>query len=1059
VWRSAKRLTPRVFALNLRLENMKVSFWNLIPLRKRRLALWLLGLLVFYAIVGFMILPPIVRSIAVKQLSKQLDRDVSIEKIKINPFALSTTVRGLLIKDKDGEPFVSWDEVYVNFQISSLFTKAWTFKEISITKPFARAQMNKDGTFNFSDLVAKFSTNAAPATAKTKTEPTPLVLHIGRLQIRGATAGLADFTPHEPFKRTLGPLDLTLDDFRTDPDNKNPYAFSGTTDAGETISWSGFFYLNPLRSQGEVKLFNFTLNKYAPLYQDLVRFAIRGGSIATDTKYHFELSATNRVAVVDDSAFALRDFKLGVPGDSNNIVDLPLFAVTGASANLLSRQATVDTVMTKGAKLFLSRDKNKAVNVVELAKPAESVTNAPAGILFLLRSVTNAVTMLLQSTNQWSATVQNVSMTNCALHLEDNVNSRPATLDLSDITLDAKNISNRPGAALTADLSLRWNTNGTIQVESAASFLPPTADIQLDLDQLDLGTLDPYLEPKLNLYILGSKVGLHGKVSLQTPENGLPQVTFHGNANLDDFKTVDGVAAEDLLKWDSLRFNGIDANLNPQSVTIREIDLDNAYARLVIETNKTINLLNALRLTNAPVTNETKTVVAEKSAATNSPTPQISIGAIVFSNTVVSFTDRSVQPNVNMGIQELEGYVAGISSAQLQHGDVHLSAKVDGVGPVAITGTINPLNGAATNDIKISVKDVDLTPASAYAGKFAGYAIAEGKLNLDLSYDIVGKKLQAKNVITLDRFTFGEAVNSPDATHLPVRLAIAILKDRDGKIVLDVPIDGSLDDPKFRIGKVVERALVNILEKVATSPFSLLGAVFGGGGEEMGYQDFAAGSAALTADDQRKLDSLAKGLYERPALNLEIAGSIDPDGDREGLQRAALENQIRTRIRMKSRKSAPVASWADPVVLTPDERAYWLKKLYNEALADKKITPELIAANTNLAAFAAQVLPRKFTERKGATLLVKPALANQTKNPASPVYQTKLVPPPDPMEAVLLATYPITPDDLETLAAARAKAVEDYLLQNGKVEASRLFLTAKGASLRSDGSRVYLQFR
>ncbi|HEY5042514.1 MAG TPA: DUF748 domain-containing protein [Verrucomicrobiae bacterium] len=1038
---------------------MKVPFWNSIGSRKRRLALWFLGLLVFYSVVGFLILPPIVRSLAVKQLSKQLDRDVSIQKIKINPFTLSTTIRGLLIKDRDGGPFVSWDEVYVNFQISSLFTKAWTFKEINIVKPFARAQMNHDGTFNFSDLVEKFSTNAAPATAKTKTESKPLVLHIRSLRIIGATASLADFTPREPFKRTLGPLDFALDDFRTDPDNKNPYAFSGTTDAGEQISWSGYFSLAPLRSQGEVKLFNFTLNKYAALYQDLVRFEIRDGSIATDTKYHFEWSATNRVAVVDDSAFALRDFRLGAPGDSNDIMDLPLFAVTGASVNLQSRQATVDSIMTDGARLFLSRDKNKALNVVELAKPAEPVTNAPAGILFLLRSVTNTVAMLLQSTNQWSATVRSVTVTNCALHLEDNVNVRPAILDLDGITLDAKNISNLPGAVLTAELSLRWNTNGTIRAATTASFLPPTADIQLDLDQLDFSTLDPYLEPKLDLFILDSKLGLHGKISLRTLAGELPQVAFHGDASLDDFKTADSISAEGLVNWNSLRFNGIDANLNPPSVAFKEIDVDDAYARLVIETNKTINLLNALRLTNAPATVETRVAAAEKSAATHSLLPQISIGAIVFSNAVVSFTDRSVQPNVNLGIQRLEGYVAGISSEQLQHGFVNLKAAVDGVGPVTITGTINPLNSAATNDLKISVQDVDLTPASPYASKFAGYRIAEGKLNLDLNYDLVGKQLRAKNVITLDQFTFGEKVNSPDATKLPMRLAIAILKDRDGKIVLDVPIDGSLDDPKFRIGKVVQRAIVNILEKVATSPFSLLGAAFGGGGEELGYQDFAPGSAELTADDRKKLDTLAKGLYERPALNLEIAGSVNPDGDREGLQRAALDRQIRTRVWMKLRKPEQATNPVDQIVLTPDERAHWVKKLYDEALADKKITPELIAANTNLAAFAAQVLPRRITAEKGAPLLMRLHLSKKPETSPTAVYQTKLVPPPGPMEAVLLATCPVVQGDLETLAAARAKTVADYFLQNGKVAVARLFLTAKGGSVRSDGSRVYLQFR
>jgi Domain of Unknown Function (DUF748) len=1047
-------------------DKIKFRVLDSLSPRRRKLLFWAVGLLLLYTVTGFLILPPIIRIVAAKQLSKQLDREVSIEKVKLNPFALSCTVRGLLIKDKDGEPFVSWDEVYVNFQLSSFFGKAWVFKEISTTRPFVRVQMNKDYTFNFSDLVTKFSTNAPGATPKQPSKP--LVLHIDRLRIGGATAALADFTPREPFKRTLGPLDITLDDFRTDPDNKNPYAFTGTTDAGEQISWSGFFYLDPLRSQGELKLFNFTLNKYAPLYQDLVRFEIRDGSIAMDAKYRFELSATNRVAAVHDTAFALRDFKLGAPGDSNNIVELPLFGVTGVSADLESRQATVNSVTAIGAKLFLSRATNNAINVVELSRPAESATNAPGGILFLLRSVTNAVAMLLNSTNQWSGAVASVNFTNCAVHLEDLVNSRPARLDLSDIALSARNISNVPGTNLTAELSLRWNTNGSIKVATTASFLPPTADIQLDLDQLDLGTLDPYLEPKLNLFILGSRLGLHGQVHLRTPKDQLPEVTFHGDASLDGFHTVDGVMDEDLLKWDSVRINGIDANLNPQSVAIREIAVDNAYARLVIETNRTINLLNALRLTNtnAPATNATQVAAAQTSPAppaiatnANAALPRISIGSVVITNTAVSFTDRSLKPNVNMAIQQVNGTISGLSSEQLQHADLNLNAKVDGVGPVAITGTINPFSGTQTNDVKISVKDVDLTPASPYSAKFAGYRIAMGKLNMDLSYELVGKKLQSKNVITLDQFTFGEKVNSPDATHLPVRLAIAILKDRDGKIVLDVPIEGSLDDPKFRIGKVVTRAIMNILEKVATSPFSVLGALFGGG-EELGWQDFTAGSADLTVPDKQKLDTLSKALYARPALQLEIVGSVDPDGDREGLQRAALDREIRTKLWTTLRESQRATNSVDQIVLATDERARWVKKLYGEAVSDNKITPQLIAAHTNLAAYAAAVLPRRLATEKGATKLEKSGQTAKAQPAAGAGYQSKLVPPPDPMEAVLLATFPIGENDLETLAASRAKVVRAYLLQTGKVEAARLFLKEdQTAGLRSDGSRVYLQFR
>src|SRR5579862_7124298 len=1044
-----------------------VNFGNSAPPRRRKLLVWILGLLSGYAILGFLILPPVIRAVAVKQLSRQLGREVSIDKVKINPFVLSTTVRGLLIKDKDGQPFISWDEVYVNFQLSSFFGHPWVFKEISVTKPYARVQIYKDYTLNFSDLVAKFSTNA-PAAAPTA-PPRPLALRVGRLQITGASASFTDFTTREPFERTIGPLNVTLQDFRTDPDNKNPYSFAGTTDAGERFNWSGFFYLDPLRSQGRLTLDDITLNKYAPLYQDFVHFEIRSGVIGVKSDYRFELSASNRVAAVTNTDFSLRDFRLAQTGGSNDIVALTHFAVTGASVDLEARQAEVDSVSATGAQLFLQRDPDASINALEAAKPVENATNAPGGILLLLRSVTNAVAMLLNSTNQWSGTVHDVDFTNCALHLEDLVNSRPARLDLNDITFAARNISNLPHTNLTADLSLRWNTNGAIHEEIAASFSPPTADIHLSLSNLDLGTLDPYLEPKLNLFILGSRLGLDGDIHLRTPENALPQVTFSGDARLDDFRTVDGVMGQDLLKWDSLRFDGIEANLNPQSVAIKEIVLDNAYARVVVETNHTINLLTAPHPaeTNAPAA--TNTVITAKNSTTVNPVtpapslPEITVDRIVVSNATMSFTDRSLTPNVHLTILQAGGTIAGISSKELQHADVNLHAAVDGVGPVNITGQINPFSGTETNHLQVSVKEMDLTPASPYAAKFAGYRIAMGKLNLDLEYNLVGQKLQSKNVITLDQFTFGEKVNSPDATHLPVRLAVAILKDRNGQIVLDVPVEGSLDDPKFRIGKVVTRAIMNILTKVATSPFSLIGAAFGGG-EELSYEDFAPGNAQLTPVDKQKLDTLVKGLYAHPGVNLEISGSDDPVADKDGLQRVFLDKQLHLRKWQSLRKSQQTTLTPEQVTLTPEEHAILVKKLYGEAWAHGQITPAMLAANTNLVAAMAQIQSRSPKVQKDVTIMMKSFHPSASPTSGTVVATTpsqlKLPPVADPLEVLLLASIPVTGNDFEALATDRAKAVRAYILSTGKVEASRLFLAEnQTGGVRSDGSRAYLQFR
>ena len=1031
--------------------------------RRKRISLWVAASIGLYALVGVFILPVVVRSIAVKQIHTQLDREASIRAIKINPFTLSVSVQGLLIKDHDGEPFVSWDDVYVNFQLSSFFGKAWVFKEISTTKPYVRAQLNKDGSFNFSDLITKFSTNSVPKTEVAAAPAKPIFLNIGRLHIGGAVASMADFTPREPFKRTVGPIDITLENFRTDPENKNPYSFTGTTDAGEQISWSGYFYLDPLRSAGELKLYNFALNKYAPLYQDFVSFEIRDGTIALDVKYRLEWSATNHVAAVDDTAFALRNFKLSPLGDSNCIAELPLFSVNGANVDLQNHRAYIASVSGLDGNFYLKRNHDQVINAVAIAQPSDTNAEAAGGILYLLHSVTNAVATLLNSTNQWSGTIGVVSLTNCAVHLTDEINSRPARLDLDDITLTAKNLSNLAGTNLTADFALRWNTNGTIRLQAEASFQPPTATVQIDLDRLDFNSLDPYLEPKFNLLILGSELGLHGQLHLRTPKNELPGVTFHGDVNLDGFRAVDGQTIEDILKWKSLRVDGIDANLNPPTVSVRQITVDEAYSRLVIEKNRTVNFLNALRLTNAATTNETKVATAKPATTgpSNQSLPKISIGSVMFTNTSAHFTDLSLPQEVNLSIQQLHGSIAGLSSEELQHAEIDLDAQANGLGPVKVTGSINPFGGVLTNDLKITVSDVDLTPVSPYAAKFAGYQIAQGKLNLDLIYQIVGKKLTSRNVITLDRFTFGEAVESPEATHLPVRLAVAILKDRDGKIVLDVPIDGSIDDPQFRIGKVVTRAVFNILTKVATSPFSLLGAAFGGGAEELGWQEFVPGSADLLPAGKAKLDSLAKALANKPALQLELSGSVQPASDREGLQRAALDRQMRNRLWLALPKSERARTNAEALPLTADDRSSWLHKFYNEVLTAGTITPQVLAANTNLAAYVAELPLRSAPPmEKGATRLMNAFTLEKRKSAAAASFKTQLNPPPAPEEALLMSLLKISESDLASLAARRAQAVQDYLVQIGKVEAGRVFLKqGQTGGTRSDGSRAYLQFR
>ena len=159
-------------------------------------------------------------------------------------------------------------------------------------------------------------------------------------------------------------------------------------------------------------------------------------------------------------------------------------------------------------------------------------------------------------------------------------------------------------------------------------------------------------------------------------------------------------------------------------------------------------------------------------------------------------------------------------------------------------------------------------------------------------------KLTAENHIFIDQLTFGDHVDSPDATNLPIRLAVSLLKNSKGQIDVRIPISGSLSDPQFSIGSIILGAFMNLIVKAATAPFSLLASAFGsvtgsGAPQDLAYIEFAPGYSTLTPESQQKLDTVAKALADRTALKLNIEGRIDPKFDTDGYKEAVTGSQYR----------------------------------------------------------------------------------------------------------------------------------------------------------------------
>jgi hypothetical protein len=346
-------------------------------------------------------------------------------------------------------------------------------------------------------------------------------------------------------------------------------------------------------------------------------------------------------------------------------------------------------------------------------------------------------------------------------------------------------------------------------------------------------------------------------------------------------------------------------------------------------------------------------------------------------------------------LTDLGGRISGLSTDENAVADVNIQGKLNEAVPLEITGKINPLKADAFVDLVARFKDLDLGGMTPYSGKYAGYAIEKGKLSLDVKYLIVGRKLESQNKIFLDQFTFGEQVESPAATKLPVRLAVALLKDRKGQINLDIPVSGSLDDPSFSYGSIILKILLNLLVKAATSPFSLLGALFGGGGgEDLGYAEFDYGSSTLSDTAQKKVATLAKALQDRPALRLEMSGFVDKEQDREGLVKARFERKLKAQKFLERSRRGQTEPPVEALIIEPAEYEKYLRAAYKE---------------------------EKFPKPRNVVGLSKDLPANE-------------------MEKLMLTHIQVTDDDLVVLAQVRAQNVRDAIVRTGQVEQDRIFL-------------------
>lgn len=957
-----------------------------ITVRKRKILIWIAAIVAAYTVIGFLILPYALKSILLKRLPALLHRDVSIASITFNPYNLRMRIKGFVVKKLSGEgDLFSFEELYINVESPTIIMRGPIVKEIKLTNPHIGVVRNEDGSYSVSDLVGEALAvmgSRAEKTDEAAPEGRPLAFSINNIQIYGGSVDFEDI----PKKKVHEVRDLTL----TIPfvSNRPKYldafvlpAFSATVN-GTKFDLKGNTkpFTDTLETSLDVRLAGLDLAYYAAYSPVPLGFSIASAMMDIDTTLSYIQHTDSQSEVTLAGLIALKDVKFK-DRNSADMFGFDSFAMGISRAELFTKKIDLSAVTVDRPYLNAVRGKDGRLNLAGLV-PAASPRKGASGAG---KPAAAGGGLTLE--------IDDIAVRSASLNFTDLSTATPFKKAVTPVDVSIKGFSAVRAKDALLSLSYKAASGEALAAEGPVSINPVKADLKVSAAKVDVAPVRSYLDEMLRIIITRGKASTSGRLKLAVLDGGKLTGSYSGDFRVSKFSSISKAGKEDFLKWDTLAINGIDASYNPNQLLIDGVALSGFYSRLIINPDGVLNVQQVIVKKEEP---EGKAEAPVEAAKAEGKTffKEISIDTVTLQGGHVNFTDKHIKPSITIDLLELGGRVSGLKSIEDSYADVNLLGKFGKYAPLEIKGRVNPLAGNLFVDLKLDFKDFDLSSLSPYSGKYVGYEIAKGKLILDLDYHIENRKLDSTNSVVLDQITFGKKVDSPTATKLPVRFALNLLKNRKGEVELDIPVSGSLDDPEFRIGGVIFRLVVNFIVKAVTSPFALLGAIIGGGGDDMSYAEFDPGSLTLTDRSMSKLDDLVAALFERPGLTLEIKGYVDRTVDTLALRDVKYIRAIKAEKLSGMIKTGKEVPELDDVVIEPDEYEKYLWAAYKKTDFPK---------------------PENF------------------------LGMTKRL-PPEELEKLMLANIVVTEDDLYDLAQRRAGAVRDYILATGKVEPERLYM-------------------
>lgn len=859
---------------------------------KKLYAAVLAGIAAVYLLFAWLALPGILQTQAEKYVAERSGHHLVMDRPSFNPFTLSLHLKHLRLTEPDSKALLSFDDLVVDVSSTSLFRRAFVFDEISLNGLKVSVAALPHNKLNWSRFVAAFQSKEKTSSELPRVIVKKFVLSKGRLD-------LADARSAEVKTAHLVPLDVTLTDLSTLPNDRGQYTLTATTNFGARIHWDGQVELKPMTLAGTFRVEHVSLEKlatYAPLPSTL---AAPQGVAAFSTHYRTGLIANRFDLELSRMSLRIDGLRLQGKADPGAALAFDRITITGGRFQLQDRRIAVESIALSGGGIQAERDAKGKINLLALLPPPKktpaTTTPAPSPMA------------------GWRYSAAHVSLDGFSASFRDRSIAPGADFALTDIAAKIDGISQDMNATLPVHLALNARDGGTFTADGTVIPATANADFQIKLENLALTPAQPYVGHLTTLLLKGGTLSAEGHASFDGKTG-----QYDGAVALRDLSILEADGKQTFLAWKALSTTTLSAS--PAGLKIRELLLDGLDTRLIIAKDKSINLTQVLR--QKPSAKPAAAPAPAPATGPASPLP-VRIARLRISRSQLEFADHSLVLPFGTHIHALAGTLVNITS---QRGNaparLQVQGQIDDYGMARAAGKVDLFKPTDDLDIKVDFTNVEMTRLTPYSATFAGRRIDSGKLTLNLEYKIQNRQLAGNNRIVMDQLTLGDRVDSPSAHNLPLDLAIAILEDSNGRIDLGLPVSGSLDDPKFSYSAIIWQAITNVLTKIVTAPFRALGAPFGDDDKFDGLV-FEAGQPQLAPPEREKLVRFAEALAKRPNLAVTIHGTFS-EADRAALQDLQLRKAIAAKLHLSSE--------GDPGLLSPDQAPVKpvLEDLYSE---------------------------------------------------------------------------------------------------------------------------------